>query len=134
MSGRRRAGFGTAGEGRHGLALLILLALLFRAAIPAGWMPDLQGADGAPLVICTGSGSEVVHLDRHGFPAKPHSSERHDVCAFAGIGSAPPTPAVFFGEPPRLPVVARLDPASEAALRPPPRYREQAARAPPSLI
>ena len=38
---------------------LALSAMLLRALLPAGWMPDLAGT-GAPLVICTVDGLHHV--------------------------------------------------------------------------
>jgi hypothetical protein len=126
-------GIGGAGR-RVALALVLLAALVFRAAIPAGWMPNLQGQGGAPLVICTGAGAHLLRPAAPGVPTTPHSADRHDICAFAGLASAPPAPAIAFVQPPRLAVVAQLDPRAEAALRPPLRHREQAARAPPIRV
>jgi hypothetical protein len=135
VSGDRRAGFERWRGGRSlRLVLLLLAALVFRAAIPTGWMPDLQGASGAPLVICTGSGSEVLRLDKGGVPAGPHSAGHHDVCAFASLAGAPAAPALVLGAAPRFALALRQDPPAETLPRPPLRHREQAARAPPIRV
>ena len=110
------------------------MAVIVRALVPAGWMPNTQGLGAAPLVICTGSGSEIIRRGPADGPAKPHSAERHDVCAFASLASAPPAPASLLAEPPNLPVASRIERAPEAARRVRLGYREQAARAPPQRV
>ena len=42
---------------------LALSAMLLRAVLPAGWMPNLTGAGDAPLVICSVDGAH--HLPSH---------------------------------------------------------------------
>jgi hypothetical protein len=128
VSGSRRGR--TFGEARGpGLALLLLAAIIFRAAIPAGWMPNAQDRG---LVICTGHGELVLH-GKAG-PAAPHSADRHDVCAFAGLGSAP-TPEAPVMEAPLAFARAGVErPARAAFIAVCPRHREQAARAPPRLV
>ncbi|HEX2815071.1 MAG TPA: hypothetical protein VHN39_01660, partial [Phenylobacterium sp.] len=54
----------SSGANRPWLLFLLLAALLLRAATPPGWMPNPQGALGAPLIICTADGSHLVQLDR----------------------------------------------------------------------
>ena len=129
--GLRAGESGAAASRRLILAGLLLLALVFRAAVPAGWMPS---ADGASLVICTGTGPAVVHLDGKGEPTKPRTADRHDVCAFAGLGAAPPEPPAVLTAPSQTAQIARLDAGYETTARLPPRHRDQAARAPPALI
>ncbi|HEX3700964.1 MAG TPA: DUF2946 family protein [Phenylobacterium sp.] len=114
-----------------GLALLLVMALAFRALVPAGWMPNIEGVGGAPLVICTGTGSEVIHLGPGHAPANPHVADRHDVCSFAGVAAAPPGPAVALAEPSSFVRDLRLADAPQAAPPSSPRHREQAPRAPP---
>jgi hypothetical protein len=67
-------------------ATLALSAMLLRAVLPAGWMPNLTGIGDAPLVICSIDGSH--HLPSHG-PAR----DQHDdhMCPFAAAAHlAPP--------------------------------------------
>lgn len=113
---------------RLGVALLLLAAVVFRAAIPTGWMPDARDRG---LVICTGHGELVLH-GKSG-PAAPHSADRHDVCAFAGLGSAPTPPTPGLSAPAAYVRVSAEAPPRAGFLAFPPRHREQAARAPPRL-
>lgn len=116
------------------VALLLLVALVFRSAVPAGWMPNTARAGAAPVVICTGTGAMAwTHVPRQP-PAKPHQSAHPDVCAFAGWASSP-APEMA---PPPAPVggwtrIARAEPQHAPALD---RrgHSEQAARAPPASI
>jgi hypothetical protein len=124
----------SSGAKRPWLLLFLLAALLLRAGAPPGWMPNPQGALGAPLVICTGDGSHLVQIDGHGQPARPQSAQRHDLCAFAGHQAAPAPeialvsgPATFVGLLPAQ-VAARASAASVL------RRREQSPRAPPTLV
>jgi len=59
--------------------------MFLRAALPAGWMPNLTGIAGALLVICSIDGAR--HLPGHD-PA--HSRDDH-LCPFAAVAHlAPP--------------------------------------------
>ncbi|THD79369.1 MAG: DUF2946 domain-containing protein [Phenylobacterium sp.] len=133
MGAEQRTGAGWMRGRRLGLALVLLMAVVVRALAPAGWMPNTAGLGGSFLVICTGTGSEVIRLGKADGPAKPHSTDRHGPCAFAGLVSAPPSSAVALAEPRELLRTARLEPTSEAAPTARLRHREQAARAPPEL-
>ncbi|WP_293906906.1 DUF2946 family protein [Phenylobacterium sp.] len=116
------------------MALLVLAAVMLRAATPAGWMPNPQGATGAPFVICTGTGSQLLELDGQGKPTTPESGKHRELCAFAGHHSAPaPTPDLdsdrvtfvsFTAQP-----AARSAPRAAAI-----RHREQSPRAPPTTV
>ena len=123
-------------EGRVIAGWLLLFALVMRAAIPAGWMPNTSGVGNAPLIICS--------ADRPGHPEKspaktppgaPHgSADRHEACAFSGVGAAPaPAVATISGPPeallPAEPAPLRARPAHDAR-----GHREQAARAPPLQV
>lgn len=91
--------FHTALNGRSVPAFLMLVVMLVaitcRAAIPAGYMPDLQDDGIFEMVICTGNGSETIHVDKNMQPINPadnpderdassHMTDSHDgYCAFA---------------------------------------------------
>ena len=132
-------GSGEAGTGwarRPWLLFLLLAAVLLRAATPPGWMPNPQGALGAPLVICTGDGSHLVQFDRDGRPAepRPQSAQGHDLCAFAGHQAAPALQAAWVSGPAGFVAFAPAALAAQAAPARLPRHREQAARAPPTRV
>jgi hypothetical protein len=83
---------------------LALAAMLLRALLPAGWMPDPAGAaGGAALVICTVQGPLTVHTDGSG-KSTPHNDQgqrQNDFCPFAAaahfgfvpVAAATPLPA-----------------------------------------
>lgn len=84
----RRDGIKT-GALRWWVAHLLLLAIVSRALIPIGYMPDFQSADGVfKVVICSGMGAKSVSLDADGNPL-PNQQSSHDEqpCAFAGIAA-----------------------------------------------
>ena len=72
---------------------LLVLALLVRAAVPHGWMPESRhGA--ITVTLCTAAGPVEMHL-----PGKHEPSPQHErgqqPCAFGGLAhaSTPPEPA-----------------------------------------
>jgi hypothetical protein len=70
------------------LCHLAIVALLVRAMLPAGWMPDAQ----AGLTICSVATLGVVHHDGRG-PAD--GKIQHEECAFAAaahLAAAPSAP------------------------------------------
>jgi len=71
---------------------LILIALIARALVPAGWMPVVN-AD-TLITICSIEGQKVLHADAPGAPAGEMASED---CAFAAApqaGFVPAAPAL----------------------------------------
>jgi len=65
---------------------LALAAMLVRAAIPAGWMPNVAGPLGSGFVICSVDGAH--HLPAHD-PSKGHDDG--SICPFAAAAHlAPP--------------------------------------------
>lgn len=129
----------SSGAMRPWMLLLLLAALLLRAATPPGWMPNPQGALGAPVVICTADGSQVLQLDAQGHPAKPdparpQSAQRHDLCAFAGHQAAPGAEAAALSGPAGFVSLAPTQLAAQALPATAARHREQAPRAPPTPV
>jgi len=81
---------------------LALSAMLLRAVLPAGWMPNATGVGGAALVICSVDGT-------HHLPSQEPSRSQHDdhMCPFAAVAHlAPPQLSVVVPQPF---AVARLD-------------------------
>jgi hypothetical protein len=116
---------------RFGAVLLLLVAVLVRGLIPAGFMPG-RLADGAPIVICTGAGTQVLHAKS---PAAPSRGPRHhEACAFAGLAAAPAPPAQAAPERVAFVVEAAATATALQEAHAPPRHRPQAARAPPIRI
>jgi hypothetical protein len=66
---------------------LALSAMLLRAMLPAGWMPDLAGPLGGAFVICTMDGAQ--HSPPSHDPSKDH--DEGSICPFAAAAHlAPP--------------------------------------------
>jgi hypothetical protein len=101
----------TASRTHHFALALVALALLVRAAIPAGWMPASDG--GRWITLCTGSGAVAAFVDadgvRHDDPAP--AAQDHP-CAFAGV-AVPLTPPLAIAVP--LPSFETARPARLAA-------------------
>ena len=88
------------------LRCLVLLGVMVRAMVPAGFMPAYASTDGElfPLVICSGvTGDTTVYLPADQLPdqtQKQHAPAVHDApCAFAAHFSLGTTAA-----PPQLPL------------------------------
>ena len=70
------------------VANLLLIALMLRALVPVGYMPDFAAAAKGEykVVICSAAGSKTISLDADGIPVPADPSEQHDQpCAFAGV-------------------------------------------------
>lgn len=117
--------------------LVFLIALLcavgVRLLTPPGWMPNLDGAPGGPLVICTGDG---VHAAPASDPTTHGHAGRsgHEVCPFGGfaLGGAPH--AIQLSAPLVLPRASATRLAEDQARIAPLWRRPQAARAPPLIV
>lgn len=132
MGGRARASTGTGA--RAWPLLLLLLALLVRGVTPPGWMPNPQGSASSPFVICTADGAHVVSLDSAGHPANRGHGERYDLCAFAGHHAGPAAEMQLALGAAQAEGFAPAQPAPAAAAARAQRHRDQAQRAPPTLV
>ena len=83
---------------RPAIASFALAAMLLRALLPEGWMPNPTGLAGTPVVLCTAYGMQHIVLDQDGKPAKPSDSKHSDVCPFAAAAHFAP-PAADIGIP-----------------------------------
>jgi hypothetical protein len=70
---------------RHLAVHLALVAMVLRALLPTGWMPNLDGHPGGPLLICAMDGGSALFTDHAGLPSKhqPDGRAGHDGCPFA---------------------------------------------------
>lgn len=70
------------------LLLVALVALFWRAVVPAGFMPEQQSS-GWVLSLCTGQGAATIVVDLGDKPAKHDgkSDVAPSVCAFASLAS-----------------------------------------------
>lgn len=84
----------TASLARNIGALLILMALAMRVAVPSGWMPSADKA--FALTVCTGMDVQTVWLDKQGNLHKDDPSAGkavdHAPCAFTGTVLAADVP------------------------------------------
>jgi hypothetical protein len=117
---------------------LALAAMMLRALMPDGWMPNTAAAGGMPIALCTIDGPVSLVVAETGKPAPhdpAHNDGRHvDVCPFAASPHfATVTPAVvptlplaeaFFA--PRLPQSIVFAAGG--------RHTPQSPRAPPSFV
>ncbi len=117
---------------------LALAAMVLRALLPAGWMPDTTVAGGTVIAICTADGPVRMAMGDVRSPDKqpPANGDAHhvDACPFA----AAPHAATF------APVDAHILPVGAFFVAPPasqPRlvagahhYAPQSPRAPPSFV
>lgn len=70
---------------REWLGGLLLVALVIRALVPLGFMPDIRalGNGDIKIVICTADGAKSVSVDPDGQPRPDKGASSHDfACAF----------------------------------------------------
>lgn len=87
---------------RYWLGILVLFALLVRAAVPFGFMiaPSHAAGGGLTVVICTAAGPQTVAVDEDGKPSPVETMD--DTCPFAATA----VPALA-GEQPSLAAAVR---------------------------
>lgn len=120
---------------RHAAVHLALIAMMLRALLPVGWMPNPTGTGDGAFIICTMDGP-VQSMDPHHAPGKktPVDGRSHEECPFAAAAhvAAPATvahlasPSVaghFFGPPAAAIAVARVA-----------EHQPQSPRAPPQAV
>jgi hypothetical protein len=116
----------------HAIRHIALAALILRALLPAGWMPDAQ----AGLTICSLNSLGVIHHDgapHDDGPVQPDSKVSHEECAFAAaphLAAAPDGPYVAL--PAFHALAAAHDRAYAASVLS--RFTPQAPRAPPAIV
>ena len=105
---------------------LAILALLVRAMLPAGWMPDAQSG----LTICSAATLGVIH---HDGPGQTDGKAQHEECAFAAAAHlAPATDLPLLILPAFHGFVAETD--SRYAAEVSARFTPQSPRAPPRFV
>jgi len=82
---------------------LLLLALLLRTVVPAGWMPAATG--GFNITLCSGMGPGAARMG-HDAPMHKDGPQPDHPCAFAGLGAALVAPAAIGVVATFTPVVA----------------------------
>lgn len=108
---------------------LAIIALLVRAMVPAGWMPDAHA-----LVICSTSLSPVIHYDGGQKPSDndKHQAARQD-CAFAAAAQLAAAPDAIQLALPAFHAFAALTDAGRAATIAA-RFSPGSPRAPPLTV
>lgn len=110
---------------RQPALMLALTLMVFRALLPAGFMPVFSAAGMPQMVICSGLGTKTI-------PGDAEHAPRHDLtpCAFAvNLGGPAPDAALV------LPVLAAgiVNAAIVLAAAPQTYFRLYASRAPPQV-
>ncbi len=118
---------------RHSLIHLALVALILRAFLPTGWMPNPQGPTESMFVVCTMDGP-VQASDGKALPGKD-DPRAHETCPFAAAAAAiaPPVDFVALAAPQLSQSAAPRSLAADLRAQAPP-FTQASPRAPPSLI
>jgi hypothetical protein len=130
---------------RRWLTLLALPALLFRALVPAGFMPLVDATGSMTLGFCPGS--VPAHAEHHAAHAGHHAehsqhdhgsgsddpagAHHHAPCLFAASAGGAPAPALQVLGISLLPMRVQLSPAGAVAVALPTIVRAQWSRGPP---
>jgi hypothetical protein len=116
---------------RRALVHIALAALILRAFLPAGWMPNPKGPAQSAFVICTMDGP-VIGTNGKAQPGKD-DPRAHESCPFAASAQlAPPVDFIALAAPQLSTTAAPRDLAAGFVARRSP-FLPPASRAPPSL-
>ena len=82
------------------MALLIILAVLLKSAIPAGFMPAFDKEGFTQIVICSGMGQKIITVPSDDAPSTDHQEDASGkVCAYQMLASGktilPPPVAIL---------------------------------------
>ncbi|MGD0141933.1 MAG: DUF2946 family protein [Rhizomicrobium sp.] len=113
---------------------IALVAMLLRALLPAGWMPDSASASGAAFVICTVNWPLQAARDAGKHRPGQDDNRQNDVCPFsASVHLATPTVTAVIAPSMRVSSFAP-DHAPARTVYETARYSSQSPRAPPSFV
>jgi hypothetical protein len=115
---------------------IALVAMVLRALLPVGWMPDTAANSSAAFVICTVNGPvQAAHLPDAGKHQPGHDDSRQtDMCPFAAsVHLATPT-AMATVAPSTQIASFRFVPSPLRTVRRAAHYALQSPRAPPSFV
>jgi len=115
---------------------IALAAMMLRALMPAGWMPNSEASAGVPITICTMDGQVHLTLGPDGQPFKKQQNQddtrHHDLCPFAAAPQmAQPATSASLALPSPISMVAQRIAHRQAAAQNA-RYASQSPRAPPN--
>jgi hypothetical protein len=117
---------------------IALAAMLLRALLPAGWMPNPTPSTGPAIVICTMDAATHLALESDGQPLKhppdQNNDRSHETCPFAAVphlaapagASVLPLPSLAASA---APDATHVHLTNGLAL-----YTPQSPRAPPSFV
>jgi hypothetical protein len=126
---------------RTQVAFLLIPALLYRAAIPVGFMPMIGDDGRLGIMFCPGEAVVGTTVDVHAAHHHHHhanadgtapSSSQHVPCPYAVSAGAAPLPVVL-DAPRAAPIPERISAEITAPVFTPTIIRSQSARAPPPL-
>lgn len=104
---------------RMAIWVLIGAALLVRALVPAGWMPDTGQPDVIVAKMCNSDQTVTIPLNRDQVP-EPDGHDRQEPCAFGGLAGAALLPELPIATLAPLPAdQLRIAALIELALLPP---------------
>jgi hypothetical protein len=117
---------------------IVLVTMMLRAFMPAGWMPAANASPGLPFTICTVNGPVQLDPDTDSQPAKQkqsHDDVRHPgPCPFATMPHMAQAVAAMDLLPPSpIATAARLVTHRAAAVQSE-RYALHSPRAPPRFV
>ena len=117
-------------EFRRAAIHLALAALILRAFLPAGWMPNPGGLGQTAFIICTMDGPVVSPSDKA--PIGKDDPRAHETCPFAAGAQLAPVDFAALAAPELSTSAAprTLAPDPEARRNP---FLKPASRAPPAL-
>jgi len=117
---------------------LALVALLVRALIPIGWMPNPHGLEaGSPIILCTMYGPVPAVIGDDGKPARPAMPGKapHSEFCLLGVASAHGVPVASLSLPsPDRTQVAIAVTTRAQSITVSLRHRPQSQRGPPALV
>lgn len=107
---------------------LALIALILRAMLPAGWMPDAQSG----LVICSATLGAIHHDSADGKTSHDGQAQQQECPFAASVHSAPAPAAPALALPALHAFIARIDRGHAAVIAA--RFSPASPRAPPARV
>ena len=108
------------------------MALILRAFMPTGWMPNVQNPGESLFVICTMDGP-VQAFDGKALPGKD-DPRAHETCPFAAAAAIAPLVDFIRVAAPELSKSAAPRTLAAAPVARAPPFTRPSSRAPPTLI
>lgn len=116
--------------------VVVMTAMLLRAALPSGWMPDPAQGHGSLLVMCSVAGHAHFNSGAGGerLKHKPAHGDTHsDICPFAAASPLAPFHAAIALPDPGLSIALARLPLPRVVAIAASQYKPNSPRAPPVL-